>query len=129
MVLKSVAAEQPKNAFIFELLGDVYQDDGNYAAAESSYRRAILDDPTIVTNFIKLTDLLWYRFPERKSEIEEVLQLGIRASNHTNLHKRLARYYTDVGERAKAIEQWKMVLKEEPENEAVKEEIEKLEQR
>ncbi len=125
-VLKSAAAEQPKNAFIFELLADLYVEDGNFAAAESAYRRAILDDVSFVTSYVKLADLLWDYFPKRRTEIEALLLAGIRASNHLNIHKRLARYYTQVGSKEKALASWSFILKQEPDNEAAKEEIKAL---
>ena len=126
-VLKSAALAEPKNAFIFELLGDVYQDASDYPAAEASYRRAILDDAGAVVVYLKISDLLWAHARDRGGEIETLLMQGIRASNHLNLHKRLARYYTDTAMRAKALSEWRTILKAEPSNTSIQEEIRTLE--
>lgn len=125
-VLKSAALEQPKNAFIFELLGDIYQEQGNVSAAEASYRRAILNDSAAVLAYTKLADLLWENTRERASEIDPLLSQGIKNTAHPNLYKRLARYFTDIGDQRRARETWQAVLKLEPDNTAVKEEIQRL---
>jgi len=126
-VLKVAAEEQPKNAIVFELLGDVYQEGGDVEGAEAAYRRAILDDAAIITPYTKLADLIWYHARGRASEIESILLQGIRATNHLNLHKRLARYYTDIGNKKRALEGWRYILKQEPNNAGVKDEIANLE--
>ncbi|GEM_PF-5204088 len=125
-VLKSAAAEQPKNAFIFELLGDVYQEASRFPAAEAAYRRAIVDDAGAVLAYTKFADLLWEHVRERAGEIEPLLATGIKVTAHPNLYKRLARYFTDIGDRRRAVEAWEAVLRLEPETEAVKEEIQRL---
>ncbi len=125
-VLKAAALDEPKNAFIFELLGDVYQEQGNIAGAEAAYRRAILDDAGGVVVYTKLADLLWEHDRQHAADIEVLLRQGIATTGHVNIMKRLARYYSDIADTKHALELWTMVLKQEPNNTAVADEIARL---
>lgn len=77
-----------EDAVLRDRLGNTLRDAGDIAAAESAYRKAIADDPTLAPPYLNLAELLWRQ--GRDAEALDVLDEGMRAvpeDSHSALEK------------------------------------------
>lgn len=99
---------RPQNSLSFANLGFLYGSyTKDYPRAEKNYLRAIANDTHNVSAYNNLADLYWYSIPEKRSAIPELLTGGLNENGDRDhrvpLLARLAIYYKDSGEYAKAV--------------------------
>src|SRR3989344_1582590 len=118
---------RPENSLSFANLGDLYTHFlVDYPKAEAAYLRAIENEKHDVNYFRNFFELYYY-YTEKKHLAEKVLLDGLNYNpNSQDLMTLLASYYRDNGNKEKAIEYFNKVLKLNPDNEAVKRELERL---
>ncbi len=119
--------KRPKNSISFGNLGDLYANFLNDPRrAEEAYRTAIENDPQEINYYMGLSEVYRYRLPEGE-KAEEVLLEGIsQTDGDVTLLNYLAGYYRDKGMIEQAIEYYEKSLAKEPENEAVRRELDRL---
>lgn len=136
---------RPKNSLSFGNLGSLYADKLNDPVrAEANYLKAIENEeafqalvkgvenppPVNATYYVGLHELYRYKFPDdpqKQAAAVEVLLRGIRfVPTAIDLKKVLASYYRDIGNIEEAIKWFEEVLKQTPENGAVKAEVQRL---
>lgn len=95
--------------------------------AEENYRKAIELDPASPYLYLGLADLYSIFYSEKSDQVSQVLLDGLaNTPDKINFNLRLAIYYRDLGDKAKAIAYYKKVLVDDPENKLIEEEIERL---
>lgn len=127
-LLKAIA-KAPRNALAWGNLANLYREQRKNAEADGAYAHAVEYGPTDDQNYLQYADFLAARFPNDRARIERVYTDGIvRLPTNMNLHRAFAIYLSGVGANARALAEWNIVLREEPENTAAREEIARLEQ-
>lgn len=123
----------PLNYTIPQSLADLCQNFiKDYTCAEDAYKRAIdkcvgKSETDCSLLYLDLSDLYYNNFSDKKIETEKVLLEGLKAlPDNLNLLSYLANYYKKEGNVAKAKEIYNKILKLDPQNEAVKRELERL---
>ncbi len=103
-----VSAAWPHNTISFVNLGDLYMNFlQDYKKAESSYLKAIHNDPGNVENYINLFTLYSGLYTSSPSAAENILKNGIAANPQSyQLQLTLARYYVSKGRTADAKVQY-----------------------
>ena len=119
---------RPENSLSFANLGDLYTHFlVDYPKAEAAYLRAIENEKHDVNYFRNFFELYYYSYTEKKHLAEKVLLDGLNYNpDSQDLMTLLASHYRDNGNKEKAIEYFNKVLKLNPDNEAVKRELERL---
>ncbi len=108
-------------------IGNVYKDTKQYPKAEKYYLQSMELDPSETQTFVDLFELYKIPWNGQKYSSETILQLGIgKMADNTSLLATLANYYKEIGNKEKAIEYYRKVLKVKPSNEAAKRELEEL---
>lgn len=119
---------QPLNSISFSNLGELYWRYLHlYPESEKNFETAIRHKPDDIQNYVSLAELYHYSFTEKFDEADDVLLRGLSLNPGDDwLTRRLAYLYEQRGEIVKAIEWWEKVLAQNPEDEGVKQRIEKL---
>lgn len=100
---------RPQNSLSFANLGFLYGSYlKDYVRAEKNYLRAIANDLHNVSAYNNLADLYWYSIPEKRVGIPKLLVGGLNENadrdHRAPLLARLALYYRDNKEYAKAVD-------------------------
>lgn len=118
---------RPKNSTSYANLAGLYAlYISDFKKAEFNYKKAIENSPGDIYLYTGLADLYQnYALSEIVvEEVEKTIKTGLGANpENTTLILYLARFYKERGEISRAIEFYEKVLKLDPENEAVKNEI------
>ncbi len=127
--LQKAIEKSPRNALAWGNLANLYREQRKNTEADEAYAHAVEYSPTDDQNYLQYADFLAARFPGERVRIEKVYTDGIaRLPTNMNLRRAFASYLTGVGDHTRALGEWKTVLRHEPENTAVREEIARLEQ-
>lgn len=121
--------KRPLNSISFYNLGALYAHDLKDAAkSEKAYLKAIENEKHDINYFVGLAELYRYQIPEKSGQAADILEDGVRENpEDANMLKFAASYYAETGDPSRAIELYRQVLELEPGNDAVREEIRKLE--
>jgi len=123
----------PKNELIMSNLAHIYEEQKDYASAESYYKQIIGLNPKNVRAILDLGNLYKSYFKDRQSDIADVVGIkGLAANpNDLNLLGFLADFYGSRHDETfknlqKAEADYKRILELDPKNEAVKAEMNAL---
>lgn len=116
---------RPKNFVSFYNLGGLYWHElPDYARAEENFRTAIANEPTFVDSYISLSDMYRYSYPGKSSMADKPLLEGIENNpKSVSLMSYLAGYYKAIGNREGARAWYQKALAEDPQNQAIREEL------
>jgi len=105
----------PNSAPVHDKLGEVYELQGNEAAAINEYRKAITIKPEYLPSYIKLSSIFEYRGDDELavSELRSALDVN---SDFSEAKLKIAEISTRIGKESQAIKLYQEVLKDEPEN-------------
>jgi cytochrome c-type biogenesis protein CcmH/NrfG len=117
----------PNSLVALNNLGGVYVKMQEYQKAEAAYMESLDKFAGYTPTYYALVDLYQGYYTEKKSQIEIIIQKGLKASpNDQNLLRLLAGYYVNAGEKDKAIETYTKILALKPDDTLIKNEIERL---
>lgn len=123
---RDILRTHPQDAPALENLGQVQLEMGDWTGAELSLRAAAnvsAYEPT----YIKLVDLIDERFPERRAEIQTILEAAIGNLGQTpGLLARLGKWYADQGMLDEAISHYQVASQIDPDDAAIAQELERL---
>jgi len=126
--------KSPKNSLSFFNLGILYMEDlKDNKKAEKNFLIALENSEGERGNeqyYRMVFDFYTYYYPQKESKIEGILLDVLRLEvyqNNPDILSLLATYYGNNGQKEKALKYWQKVLMLNPDNEAVKNEIYKLE--
>jgi len=119
---------RPGGATSYVNLGDLYWHFlPNYPKAEFNYKKAIENSPQSIGIYKDLSDMYRYDYKEKSQMADDILFDGLSQNpNNVSILIWLAGYYRDTGNKTKAIEYFEKAFKIEPDNAAIKREIEDL---
>ncbi len=118
----------PNDELIYHNLGVLYEDMHQYLEAAKAYSTSIAKKPDELIAHMKLADL-YVKYSSQPGKAKEVYLKALEATgNHPEMLKAYAGYleYTE-NNLSEALLYWKEVLKAYPDNQAVKERVEELE--
>lgn len=125
--------KSPKNSLSFFNLGILYMDDlKDNQKAEENFLIVLKNSKGEKGNeqyYRIIVGFYAYYYPEKKAQIEKILLDALKLENYkdnVNILALLAAYYQDEGQKEKALEYWERALVLDPENEAIKNEINNL---
>jgi len=100
----------------------------DFNAAAENYKKAVELDYWKVDNYKSLSDLYRSQFPEKKSEIEGLMLSVLDKSNGNDLavYTYLMEFFWDEGNLEKALEYDKKAIKVAPDNDYLKQSLQKL---
>lgn len=123
---RDILRTHPEDAPALENLAQVLLEMGDWDGAETTLRAAVnvsAYEPT----YLKLVDLIEEHFPEKSSEIKEILETAIANLGQTpGLLARLGRWYEQNGMLDEAISHYQVAHQIDPEDQAVKSELDRL---
>jgi len=123
---REILRTNPEDAPALENLSQTQIEMGDWAGADVSLRAAVnvsAYEPT----YIRLADLIDAHFPERSAEIQAILETAIANLGQTSgLLSRLGRWYADNGMLDEAISHYQVAHQIDPDDQAVKQELERL---
>lgn len=123
---EDILSSNAGDAAALENLGQTLIEMGDYAGAEARLRAAA-DVSAYEPTYLKLADLIQEQFPERQREIQGILEAAIGNLGQTpGLLTRLGKWYADNGKLAEAISHYEVALQLDPTNDAIKDEIARL---
>ena len=116
---------QPKNSLSFSNLGELYwRYLHEYIKSETNFRISIKHKPEDMQNYVSLAELYHYSFKEKAGLADDVLLEGLQNNpGDGTLMRRLAYLYEQRGEWASALSWWEKVLASAPDDEEVKNKI------
>lgn len=119
--------EQNPDFYLFYLnLGSIYEDMEKYDKAELAYRAGIEKKPVEEQGYLKLTRLIKWKFPQRASELDDIFQQGIAATQNINILKEYAQYLEDQGRYRDAWVHWKEIASMSKDPELAQQEVKRL---
>jgi tetratricopeptide (TPR) repeat protein len=128
-----LSLNRPKNSISFFNLGLLYAEDlKDNKKAEENYLMALKNSAGESGNeqyYRAIVDFYTYNYPEKKTEIEKILLDVLKTEQYAesvDILSLLATYYQNNGEKENALIYWQKILKLDPNNMAVKGEIERL---
>lgn len=123
---EDILSTNPKDAAALENLGQTLIEMVDYAGAEARLRAAA-DESAYEPTYLKLADLIDEHFPERRREIQGILEAAIGNLGQTpGLLTRLGKWYADNGMYAEAISHYEVARQLAPDDNAIEDEIERL---
>lgn len=124
-LLKAVK-QDPGNSLTFQTMGNLMESLKAYTVAEEAYKQATIVQPQILQNHLALIGFyLGQEAPAVK--IESAFAFALEKSGRaTNVLKEYAQWLEGQKDTAKAITIWEEVLKQVPEDRAVKDKINQL---
>lgn len=122
--------KRPANSISFYNLGNLYAHDlKDIGKAEVAYLKSIENEKKDINYYIALSELYRYQMPEKAEVAGQVLEDGIRENpDSANLLKFSASYFSETGNPEKAIVYYTRALELEPANDAIRDEIKRLEE-
>ena len=119
---------EPGNSLSFSNLGELYwRYLHEYIKSESNFRISIEHKPDDIQNYVSLAELYHYSYKDKADLADDVLFEGLgKNSGDGTLMRRLAYLYEQRGELASALEWWEKVLAGAPNDEEVKNKVEKI---
>ena len=129
IIYKKLGELKPDDYTSFKSLGDVYYAQKKHKEAEQAYLVAIKNNPYNPSPYLQLAEVYKYYFTDDENKIKKFYEDGIAklGVNRFSLIQSYADYLEHIGEDKNAIEQWKIVSEEFPDNQAIKDRIKKLE--
>lgn len=126
---REILRTNPLDAPALENLGQAQQEMGDYAGAEASWKLAV-DQNGYEQTYLRLADLIEKHFPERRGEVQGILEVAIANNGQTvPLLTRLARWYGDSGMYEEAISHYKVAAVLDPDDESIETAIQELKQK
>jgi len=123
---QNILNTNPEDAPALENFGQVQFEMGNFAAAETSWRKAV-DSAANEQIYIKLADLIEDHFPERNADIQFILETAIANNGQTvGLLVRLGQWYADREMYDEAISHYQVAKQLDPGSQGITAEIESL---
>ncbi len=118
--------QDPGNSLTFQTMGNLMESLKAYPAAEEAYRQATIVQPQILQNHLAF--ITFYIGQKADAvKIESAFAFALEKSGRaTNVLKEYAQWLEGQKEIAKAITIWEEVLKQVPEDRAVKDKINQL---
>ncbi len=112
---KSIIEKQPTDGFSYLLMGDAYQQVGEYDHARDSYEKAVAISPEIEESWTKLAN--YHLANNERDKAVDILSTAIKAVPHSaNLHYLLGCQYAEEDSNAEAIQQFVQAYTLEPKN-------------
>lgn len=128
-----ISIMRPKNSLSFFNLGNLYAEEfKDNQKAEYNFLKCLENSEGESGNeqyYRGIVNFYTYYYPERKEQIEKILLEILKTEQYKksqDVLALLATYYQNNNQNNKALEYWQKVLELDPENEVVKEEIERL---
>ncbi len=118
----------PDDELIYHNLGVLYEDMHQYLEAAKAYSTSIAKKPEELIAYMKLADL-YVKYSSQPDKAKEVYLKALEATNNNpEILKAFASYLETVEKNLpEALLYWQEVLKANPDNQAVKERVEELE--
>jgi tetratricopeptide (TPR) repeat protein len=114
-ICNSILEINPMDGSSYVLLGDAYQQIGNYAQAKDVYEKAVTIAPELEETWNKLA--AYYLANHDQNKAVEVLTTAIKAVPHSaNLHYQLGCQYAEQDSNAEAIQQFHEAYNIQPKN-------------
>ena len=111
-----ILSTHPQDAPALENLGQTLYEMGDFSGAQKRWRAALAIGPYEVT-YLKLADLLQEKFPERKAEIQPLLEEAIATLGQTpGLLTRLGQWYAGEGRYQEALSHFEVAEQLAPDN-------------
>lgn len=110
-------------------LADTFAEAGDYADAEKNYRKAIEINPSNAAYWRKLTDFIYEKFPERRSEIKSIYLDAldnVEETHRIDIITVFARHLDNMGDYKESLRWWQQALILSPNNESIKAEVDAL---
>jgi len=122
IIYEKLGELRPKNFLSFKGLGDSLSQLHKFAEAESAYLKTINNNSHELNAYLALAEIYRYHIKDNKEKIRKFYEDGIKnlGSDRFSLIQNYASQLEEWGEYEKALEQWKAVLEEFPDNEAIK---------
>ncbi|OGH69489.1 MAG: hypothetical protein A3C90_00010 [Candidatus Magasanikbacteria bacterium RIFCSPHIGHO2_02_FULL_51_14] len=117
-----------KNILFYLNAGNVAQRMGDYAKAETYYKKAIAIAPADEMAYLALTDMYHFKLGKPKEDILPLFEAGIEIMvNPLPLISGRATYLRQIGEYAAALEDYRLLSKRFPENQGYTDIVAELE--
>lgn len=124
--LLKAAKQDPGNSLTFQTMGNLMESLKAYTAAEEAYKQATIVQPQILQNHLALIGFYLGQKADTV-KIEAAFTFALEKSGRaTNVLKEYAQWLEGQKNIAKAITIWEEVLKQVPEDRAVKDKINQL---
>lgn len=123
---ENILKTNPEDSPALENIGQVQFEMGNFAAAETSWLKAV-DIAANEMIYIKLADLIEERFPEQNAKIQGLLETAIANNGQTvGLLVRLGQWYADREMYDEAISHYQVAKQLDPGTQGIAAEIDEL---
>lgn len=124
--LLKAAKQDPGNSLTFQTMGNLMESLKAYPAAEEAYKQATIVQPQILQNHLAFIGFLIGQKADAV-KIESAFAFALEKSGRaTNVLKEYAQWLEGQKNTAKALTIWQEVLKQVPEDRAVKDKINQL---
>ena len=119
---------EPLNSLSFSNLGELYwRYLHDYPKSEANLKISIEHKPNDIQNYTSLAELYHYSYKEKYDLADDVLLDGLKVNpDNGTLERRLAYLYEQRNEWKTALEWWNKILEAFPDDEAVKNSIDKV---
>ena len=123
---ESATKQDPKNASVWNNLGNVYRDLKNYAAADEAYRKAFEIDPSFVNAYVNLATMQAYTLNKPADAVATYKQAVTKNGQSTELLLLLGAAYEQNHQTSLALSTYRTVLEKDPKNIAAKQNVDRL---
>ena len=123
---RTAAKLDPKDASIWNNLGNVYRDLKNYSAAEEAYRKAFETDPAFVNAYVNLATMQSYTLNKPADAVATYKRAVTKNGQSTELLLLLGAAYEQNHQSDLALTTYRTVLDKDPKNSAAKQNIDRL---
>jgi len=123
---------QPTNIVALNNLADIYNQEKEYKKSAEIYLRMIENSPKWISAYRELISVYKYHLPEKYPDIEQILLTGIEKNTDlteyapVDFYLMLGEFYSEVGNKNKAIEYFEITLDLMPEDAGIQSELEIL---
>jgi len=123
---REILRTNPKDGAALENLAQAQIEMGDWEGADASLRAAV-NVSAYEPSYIKLADLIDEHFPERRDEIQVILETAIANLGQTpGLLSRLGRWYADRGMLDEAISHYQVAHQIDPDDQAIENTLDEL---
>ena len=124
--LLKAAKQDPGNSLTFQTMGNLMESLKAYTAAEEAYKQATIVQPQILQNHLALITFYISQKADT-TKIEDAFAFALeRSGRATNVLKEYAQWLEGEKNKAKSLTIWEEVLKQVPDDRAVKDKINQL---